>query len=502
MHARYRGNVTTTTTRWVTELQDALGADSVLLDPDVTAAYARDQAMLAPAGTPAAVVLPRSTADVVAVMQVASRARGAGGAARRRIGAGRRQQRRRRRHHAGHDPDGRRPRGRAGRPARRRPAGRGEQGAAGRRRRLRAVLSAGPLQLRLVHDRRQPRPELRRPVLRQVRRHHRLRARPGGGPRRRAGAAHRPAHGQGRRRLRPGAAVRRLGGHARRDHRGDPGPAARRRSGRSRWPPTFATTAQAGQVVERVVTGGLVPSLLEIMDQTCIRAVDDAAEGRPRPRRARAAASPSPTPAARPRRPRRSPSSTRLCEEAGADFVHSTDDPAEGDLLLAARRMALPALQQVGGAMLIDDVAVPAVADRRLPRRLRRHRRAAASVVIGVVGHAGDGNMHPTVVLRRRPTPTSATGRTARSTTSSNSACPWAARSPASTASATSRSTGWSARSARSPSTCTARSRTPSTRPGCSTPARCSAAPARATWRRSPPGGWLSLPGACHGAAG
>ena len=65
--------MTTTTTRWATELQAALGTESVLLDPDVTAAYARDQAMLAEAGTPAAVVLPRSTAEVVAVMQVAAR---------------------------------------------------------------------------------------------------------------------------------------------------------------------------------------------------------------------------------------------------------------------------------------------------------------------------------------------------------------------------------------------------------------------------------------------
>ena len=38
--------VTTATAAWVTELQAALGAGSVLLDPDVTAAYARDQAML------------------------------------------------------------------------------------------------------------------------------------------------------------------------------------------------------------------------------------------------------------------------------------------------------------------------------------------------------------------------------------------------------------------------------------------------------------------------
>jgi FAD/FMN-containing dehydrogenase len=37
---------------------------------------------------------------------------------------------------------------------------------------------------------------------------------------------------------------------------------------------SFATTAQTGHVVERVVIGGPVPSLLEVMDRTCIRAVD------------------------------------------------------------------------------------------------------------------------------------------------------------------------------------------------------------------------------------
>nr|WP_254920408.1 FAD-binding protein [Blastococcus mobilis] len=65
--------MTTTATAWAAELREALGADGVLLDPDVTAAYARDQAMLVDAGVPAAVVLPRTTAEVVAVMQVASR---------------------------------------------------------------------------------------------------------------------------------------------------------------------------------------------------------------------------------------------------------------------------------------------------------------------------------------------------------------------------------------------------------------------------------------------
>src|SRR3712207_1188737 len=91
---------------------------------------------------------------------------------------------------------------------------------------------------------------------------------------------------------------------------------------------------------------------------------------------------------------------TRLCEEAGAQFVHSTDDQAEGDLLLAARRMALPALEQVGGSILIDDVAVPR---SRIARFLDGCDAIAAGreVVVGVVGHAGDGNMHPTVCFDR-----------------------------------------------------------------------------------------------------
>ncbi|WP_242611204.1 FAD-linked oxidase C-terminal domain-containing protein [Blastococcus saxobsidens] len=59
--------MTTTTATWVAELTDAVGADGVLTDVDVTASYDRDQAMLAPAGTPAAVVFPRRTDDVVAV---------------------------------------------------------------------------------------------------------------------------------------------------------------------------------------------------------------------------------------------------------------------------------------------------------------------------------------------------------------------------------------------------------------------------------------------------
>src|SRR5689334_18129586 len=87
---------------------------------------------------------------------------------------------------------------------------------------------------------------------------------------------------------------------------------------------SFATTAQAGQVVERVVTGGLVPSLLEVMDNTCICAVDDLLKA-DLDRGAHAlllAQSDSGGEAAA----TEIAALAALCEEAGADLVHTTDD--------------------------------------------------------------------------------------------------------------------------------------------------------------------------------
>src|SRR4051812_5863309 len=119
---------------------------------------------------------------------------------------------------------------------------------------------------------------------------------------------------------------------------------------------TFATTAQTGEVVERVVTSGLVPSLLEVMDNTCICAVDDMLKAdldRSAHALLLAQADPGGGAAAR-----ETEAHAGLCRDAGAVLVPPPVAPAEGDLLLAARRMALPALEQLG-TPLIDDVAVP-----------------------------------------------------------------------------------------------------------------------------------------------
>jgi glycolate oxidase len=157
---------------------------------------------------------------------------------------------------------------------------------------------------------------------------------------------------------------------------------------------SFPSTAAAGVAVSEVVRAGLVPSLLEIMDRTFIHAVDD--WKRMELDRDAAALLLGQFDSGGERAAEEVAALTKVCEAAGADAVHSTDDPAEGRMLLAARRLALPAIERLG-AVLLDDVAVPRsrVADLIAGTA---EIAARAGLTIGVVGHAGDGNMHPTVV--------------------------------------------------------------------------------------------------------
>jgi glycolate oxidase len=384
--------VTTTTSTWAAELSAALGEQNVLTDPDVTAAYARDQAMLAEAGTPAAVVFARSTDDVVAVMKVA---------------------------------------GRHGVPGVPRGAGSGLAGASNAvdgaitlvMTRMDAVLEVSPADRLAVVQ-----PGVVNKSLRDAVAGSGLFYPPdpssydwctiGGNLSQNSGGLCCVKYGVttdyvlGLEVVLADGRVLRTG---RRTVKGVAGYDLARLFVGSEGtlgiiteatlalrpapqPPvtlvaTFATTAQTGQVVENVVTHGLVPSLLEVMDNTCICVVDDLLHA-DLDRDAHAllvAQSDTGGEAA----VREIEALAELCRAAGADLVHTTDDPAEGDLLLAARRMALPALEQLGST-LIDDVAVPR---SRIAAFLDGCDAisAARELTIGVVGHAGDGNMHPTI---------------------------------------------------------------------------------------------------------
>ncbi|MFJ3665904.1 FAD-binding oxidoreductase [Streptomyces sp. NPDC090106] len=154
----------------------------------------------------------------------------------------------------------------------------------------------------------------------------------------------------------------------------------------------FASAAAACDAVCRIMAGGHVPSLLELMDRTTVKAVNDLAHmGLPETTEALLLAA---FDTADPAEDLRAVGA--LCEEAGATQVVPADDAAESELLLQARRLSLTALEAVKGTTMIDDVCVPR---SRLGEMLDGVERIAAKydLTIGVCAHAGDGNTHPTV---------------------------------------------------------------------------------------------------------
>ncbi|GHE90434.1 FAD-binding oxidoreductase [Streptomyces spiralis] len=154
----------------------------------------------------------------------------------------------------------------------------------------------------------------------------------------------------------------------------------------------FSSAAAACDAVCRIMTGGHVPSLLELMDRTTVKAVNDLAHmGLPETTEALLlAAFDTSDPAAD------LAAVGALCEAAGATQVVPAEDAAESEMLLQARRLSLTALEAVKGTTMIDDVCVPR---SRLGEMLDGIEQIAEKyqLTIGVCAHAGDGNTHPTV---------------------------------------------------------------------------------------------------------
>jgi len=154
-----------------------------------------------------------------------------------------------------------------------------------------------------------------------------------------------------------------------------------------------ATTAGAG--IAAVLNGGVVPSLLEYMDRASLRAVDAAfrMDFSPDVGALVIAQSDAGDVVGK----AEIELVAQQLEGCGALDVVLAADPTEGELLLAARRQALPAFERLG-TTLVDDVCVPR--DRMVDLVTGIERLAErAELTVGVVGHAGDGNFHPNVVF-------------------------------------------------------------------------------------------------------
>lgn len=154
----------------------------------------------------------------------------------------------------------------------------------------------------------------------------------------------------------------------------------------------FPSADAACDAVCRIMAAGHTPSLLELMDRTTLRAVNDMTKmGLPETTESLLLAAfdtPDPGPHLE--------AVGELCTAAGASQVVPAEDAAESEMLLAARRTALTALEAVKGTSMIDDVCVPRT---RLAELLKGTAQIAErhGLTIGVCAHAGDGNTHPTV---------------------------------------------------------------------------------------------------------
>ena len=158
----------------------------------------------------------------------------------------------------------------------------------------------------------------------------------------------------------------------------------------------FADVASAGRAVEKIMATS-TPSLLELLDRTTMQAVE---EWRPSGLPVEAGAlllAQSDVPGSGAEH--EAEAILEACLAAGAMEGYRSEDPDQAEMLLGARRMAIPALEAKGD-WLLDDVAVPrsnlAEAVAAIGDIAARH-----DVLIGTFGHAGDGNLHPTIVTPR-----------------------------------------------------------------------------------------------------
>lgn len=154
--------------------------------------------------------------------------------------------------------------------------------------------------------------------------------------------------------------------------------------------PDVGSAADAVVAVRRT----LRPSMMELMDRASINAVEDFS---PRGLDRSAGAllvvqSDAPGDA----RVAEIEAVRLACEAVGATEVVVTDDPEEGEMFVAARRAAFPAIE-ARGSLLLEDVGAPVP---QLPDLLAAVAGIALEhgVEIPVVAHAGDGNTHPIIV--------------------------------------------------------------------------------------------------------
>jgi glycolate oxidase len=158
---------------------------------------------------------------------------------------------------------------------------------------------------------------------------------------------------------------------------------------------SFKRLEDAGNTVTGIIKAYVIPATLEIMDKTTIQTVENYAKvGLPTD--AEAVLLIEVDGGAQQLVDSEAEAVLKVVRQNNGEVKIATSD-AERDQLWAARRAALPALAQLSPTTLLEDATVPR---NRITEMLIAVQKIAEKyqLKIGTFGHAGDGNLHPTIL--------------------------------------------------------------------------------------------------------
>ena len=162
----------------------------------------------------------------------------------------------------------------------------------------------------------------------------------------------------------------------------------------------FNSIVDASETVNAILTAGIVPATLELMDHTAISCIEEAMHlGLPLDVEAillietDGQEESSVT--------REIETAAEICTRHGARKVTVARDESERQGLWKARRSVAPALARLAPNKLGEDITVPRSA---IPEAVRRLKQVGAKYGLPIVifGHAGDGNLHPNILFDKR----------------------------------------------------------------------------------------------------
>jgi glycolate oxidase len=158
----------------------------------------------------------------------------------------------------------------------------------------------------------------------------------------------------------------------------------------------FETTGHGGAAVSEIIAAGIVPAAIEMMDALSIEAAEAAVHCN-YPEGAGAVLIveldgaevdvEAETRAVR-----------EICERAGASEIRAAADPEERAVIWAGRKSAFAAVGRIATAYIVQDGVVPRSALQDVLDRIAALSRQTGIRVANVF-HAGDGNLHPLVLL-------------------------------------------------------------------------------------------------------